>query len=107
VTELNKAGAVQSGSGFTASLNAPSAIAIDPLGSPWITNKGNDTVSRLTSSGGGLSAPAGIAFGNDGNAWIANSGSPSITLINSSGTNLTNYGGSGIAGPVGIAITPH
>jgi hypothetical protein len=117
VTELNNAGAVQSGSGFTASLNAPGAIAIDPLGSPWITNKGNNTVSRLTSggtavsgspySGGGLNAPAGIAFDNDGNAWIANSGSASMTLINSGGTNLTNYSGSGIAAPIGIGITPH
>jgi len=117
VTELNNAGAVQSGSGFTASLNAPSAIAIDASGSPWITNKGNSTVSRLNSSGslaanspysgGGLNAPVGIAFDALGNAWIANSGSASVTEINSAGTTLSNYTGSGIAGPIGVGVAPH
>lgn len=117
VTELNNAGAVQSGSGFTASLNAPSAIAIDASGSPWITNKGNSTVSRLNSSGvavanspysgAGLNAPVGIAFDALGNAWIANSGSTSVTEINSAGTMLSNYTGAGIAGPMAVGVAPH
>jgi len=98
-------------------LNAPSSVATDANGSVWVTNKGNNSVTKLDYSGaavsgasgftaGGFSSPAAIAIDTGGNAWVANSGSGSnsITRLNSMGNTGTVYSGNGLSTPESIAI---
>jgi hypothetical protein len=110
-------------SNYTAgALNAPSAIAIDPTGNAWIANSGNSTLTELSSSGanmtgspftgGGLSNPSAVAIDGLGDIWLSNStalsGNFDLSEFNSSGTPLsgtTGYLVSGVAAPVGIAIS--
>ena len=117
VTELSHSGAPATGSPFAASLSGASAIAIDTSGGPWIVNKTNNSVSRLTSSGsvvagspyntaGYFSAPTGISFDTTGRAWVSNSSNNSVTVLNTSGAG-TNYTPSGLATPVGLAVSSH
>ena len=117
VTEFSHSGAPATGSPFAASLSGASAIAIDISGGPWIVNKTNNSVSRLTSSGsvvagspyntaGYFSAPTGISFDTTGRAWISNSSNNSVTVLNTSGVGV-NYTPSGLATPVGLAVSSH
>jgi len=55
VSLLSASGAAVSPStGFAAGLSAPSGVAIDNAGTVWITNSGNNTVTRIF----GAAAPA-------------------------------------------------
>jgi hypothetical protein len=115
VSELSHSGEPVTGSPFAAGLSGASAIAIDTSGGPWIVNKTGNSVSRLTSSGavvagspytsGNFSAPTGISFDTTGNAWVSNSNN-SVTVLNTSGTGV-NYTPSGLATPVGLAVSSH
>jgi DNA-binding beta-propeller fold protein YncE len=108
-----------SGGGFTFALNLPSSIAIDSTGNAWVTNKGNNTISRFSAAGapigapltaGGLNQPRSIAFDSLGNAWIANAGNASVSKFTSAGTAVSGasgFTGAGIVSPVGIVVSPH
>jgi len=96
-------------------LNAPSAIATDSSGNVWVTNSGNNSVSKFQPNGtvisgsngftaGGFSSPSAIAIDMSGNAWVANKGSNSVTVLNPTGSSGTVYTGNGLSGPNGIAI---
>jgi streptogramin lyase len=96
-------------------LNTPTSIAADANGAVWVTNKGNNSVTKLDTSGtadspgngftaGGFNSPSAIAIDTSGNAWIANSGSNSVTMLNPSGSAGTVYTGNGLNAPSAIAI---
>ncbi len=96
-------------------LSSPTSIATDAAGAVWVTNSGNNSVTKLdptgsadsTSSGftaGGFNAPSAIAIDTSGNAWVANSGNNSITKLNSAGTSGSVFTGNGLNAPASIAI---
>jgi len=96
-------------------LSTPTSIAVDANGAVWVTNNGNNSVTKLDTSGtadsggsgftaGGFNAPSAIAIDTSGNAWVANSGNNSVTVLNPSGSSGTVYTGNGLNAPGGIAI---
>jgi streptogramin lyase len=96
-------------------LSTPTSIAADANGAVWVTNKGNNSVTKLDTSGtadstssgftaGGFNAPSAIAIDTSGNAWVANSGNNSVTVLNPSGSSGTVYTGNGLNAPSAIAI---
>lgn len=101
--------------GFTAAgLRYPYAIALDGVGNVFTSN-GNNTVSKLSSTGaalaqfagGGLDIPFAVAIDGAQNVWIANSGaSNSVSKFTNSGTaaSVTGFTGGGLFGPVGVAL---
>ncbi len=96
-------------------LSAPTAIATDSAGAVWVTNGGNNSVSKFQSNGtpisgssgftaGGFSNPAALAIDQNGNAWVANKGNSSITMLNPTGSTGTVYTGNGLNAPTSVAI---
>jgi hypothetical protein len=110
-------------------LNLPIGVAVDSVGSVWITNVGTHpnnnngrfnpsmTVSKFSSSGtdlssgsgfsaAGLSNPAFVAVDGSDNAWITNIRSNAVTELTSNGSPATGspFTGGGTNLPVGIAI---
>lgn len=96
-------------------LSTPTSIAADATGSVWITNQGNNSVTKLSPAGaavsgaggftaGGFSTPSAIAVDTGGNAWVANAGNNSVTELNPNGSSGTVYTGNGLNHPGGIAI---
>jgi streptogramin lyase len=77
--------------------NNPYGIAIDASGNVWVTNFGDNTVTKLSSSGSLLGTfavgaqPRGIAIDPSGNVWVANSGSNTVTELSSSGSLLGTF----------------
>lgn len=78
-------------------LSNPSAIAVDGGGNVWVTNKGNNTVTKLDPTGSavssssgfapaGLSSPSSVAVDQSGYIWVTNSGNSSLMQLNSDGT---------------------
>ncbi|MBI3605203.1 MAG: hypothetical protein HY202_04150 [Nitrospirae bacterium] len=73
-------------------LTNPEGIAVDSAGNIWVTHYGNNSVSKLDSSGkplspsggfivNGLKLPFGIAIDSAGNVWVANEGNRITELI--------------------------
>ncbi len=109
-------------------LNLPIGVAVDSVGSVWITNVGNHpnsnvalnpstTVSKFSSNGTdlssglgfsapGLSNPAFVAVDGSDNAWITNIRSNAVTELTSNGSPATGspFTGGGTNLPVGIAV---
>jgi DNA-binding beta-propeller fold protein YncE len=97
-------------------LNAPTAIATDSAGAVWVTNGGNNSVSKFQANGspasgssgftagGGFSNPAAIAIDQSGNVWVANKGNSSITMLDPTGSTGTVYTGNGLNAPTSVAI---
>ncbi len=109
-------------------LNLPIGVAIDSVGSVWITNLGNHpnsnsmlnpsaTVSKFSSNGAdlstgsgfsapGLSNPAFVAVDGADNAWITNIHSSAVTELTAGGSPAIGspFTGGGINLPVGIAV---
>jgi hypothetical protein len=96
-------------------LSAPRAVANDASGNVWVANAGNNSVSKLSSTGvalseatgftaGNLSTPSALAVDATGNVWVANSGNASLTLMNSAGTYATVYNGNGLNAPASLAM---
>lgn len=124
ITELNSAGAVQSGSPFSGGgMSIPTGIAIDASGNIWVGSGNSNTIAEYNPttqtfpsgasgfSGGGLHIPYGIAIDGAGNVWTANNGGTNngtnISEFSSSGTAITGaggYQGGGLSGPWDIAI---
>ena len=98
-------------------LNRPYSIAIDASGNAWTANSGNNSVSKLSSTGtaisgtggytgGSIAGPGDIAIDASGNAWIT-TGNTTLAELSSAGTAITNnagYHGGGLSQPLGIAI---
>jgi len=96
-------------------LSTPSAIATDSAGNVWVTNSGNNSVSKFSHNGtaisgsngftaGGFSSPSAIAIDTSGSAWVANKGNSTITVLNSNGSSGTVYQNNGLSSPSSIAI---
>jgi len=96
-------------------IKTPKGIATDASGNVWIANSGNNTVTKLDTTGaaqsgtsgynvGSLNIPYAIAIDAGGNAWITNSGNNSITQIAANGATGTPYSGNGLSVPKSIAI---
>jgi hypothetical protein len=108
ITELSASGAFLSGpSGYPAGLDGPFGVAIDLVGSAWVTNYSSvlgaqGDVVELSSSGslmsgagytgGGLQGPLSIAIDGSGSAWMTDY-SPSITELSISGKPVSGTGG--------------
>jgi hypothetical protein len=96
-------------------LSTPQSIANDASGNVWITNKGNNSVTKLDNSGaaissgdglggGSLNVPYGIAIDTSGSPWITNSGNNTLTKLDASGANPSVYSANGLNTPEGVAI---
>ena len=93
-------------------LNSPLSLAVDGSGNVWVTNGGNNTVSKINGgtgaaispaggyTAGGLTSPFAIAIDQSGNAWVANlevynflfgteTSPPSVTELTSAGAGAT------------------
>lgn len=115
VSELVHSGEVLATS--AAALSGPAAVALDAAGNPWIANATANTLTHISASvavtgsasGGGLNLPEGLAIDPQGNLWVSNSGTSSVSEFTFAGSSLAGNGfsGSGIANPLGIAISTH
>jgi|GEM_PF-2707272 len=97
-------------------------IAIDASGTVWVSNFGNNTVTRIPAgatscsgcieiTGGGLDFPQGIVVDGAGNIWVANFANSSVTRIppnqNSCAICINFAGGnSQFSDPRAIAVDP-
>ena len=96
----------------SAGLSNPSSAGFDGSGQLWVSNAGDNTVTRFdvtgaptTISGGGLSAPSGIALDASGNAWVTNKTGNSVTTITSAGSaSPASITAGTLSKPTGIAI---
>jgi sugar lactone lactonase YvrE len=96
----------------------PTGIALDPAGNLYITDTGNSTIRKLTTSGvsttvagspsqpgsangtgasAGFSAPAGVASDSAGNLYVADSNNHTVRAIDPTGV-VTTFAGSGVLG---------
>ena len=96
------------------SVRAPAGITTGPDGALWFTNGDNDTIGRITTSGGitsfrgtgnGIDKPTDVALGTDGALWFTNNGNDTIGRITTAG-DVTNFAGAGISLPAGITTGP-
>src|SRR5208282_5066024 len=107
-----------------ANFNNPEGVAIDAANNVWVTNKGGNTVTELTSSGGlaGDFAPSGadfnallgVAIDAAGNVWVTDCGTlctahgnkGSVIELNSSGGLVGNFtpSGAGFSAVSDVAI---
>ncbi len=107
------------GPATTASLNAPSGLAIDRTGALYIADTGNHVVRRVDSTGmittiagtgsagyagdsgpataAALHAPMGIAVDRNGNLFVADSANHAIRRITADGT-ISTFAGDGTPG---------
>jgi streptogramin lyase len=87
---------------------SPYDIAIDASGNIWVTNSGDSTVTKLSSSGSTIGTypagtyPYGMAIDASGNVWVADDGGSTVTKLSSSGSTIGTYTGGNA--PDGIAI---
>ena len=90
-------------------------MAIDASGSIWIANAGNNSLTKLSSTGaagnnytgGGLNAPGPLGIDGAGNIWLPNSGGNSISEFSNLGvalTPLTGFAGGGLGTPAAAAV---
>jgi streptogramin lyase len=99
-----------SSSNMSSCINEPFGLAYDSSGNLWVTNSGNNSVSRLIWSGcgvvsSGFSNPQGITIDGSGNAWVANNGGNNVIELSLNGAILSGSSGfNGFNAPVGIAI---
>ncbi|MHB8455744.1 MAG: NHL repeat-containing protein [Acidiferrobacterales bacterium] len=88
----------------------PYGIAIDGAGNVWVTNYGDNTLSKLSSIGAPLGTfvvgtkPDAVAIDGAGNVWVANIGT--VSELGPTGAPVNTFGNSGTEdlGGAGIAI---
>jgi streptogramin lyase len=98
-------------------LNTPYFLAIDATGNVWVSNDGNNSVSKLSGTGsaisgasgytaGGVNGPWGIAIDPSGNVWVADATTNALTELSSTGgaVGSSPFAAGGISDPFGIAI---
>lgn len=87
-------------------LSSPTDIARDSSGNSYVTNYGDNTVSKISPTGvittfvSGLNRPDGIESDSAGNLYVANSGANNIIKITPDGT--TSVFASGLSNPYAI-----
>jgi sugar lactone lactonase YvrE len=97
VTRLSATGALL---GTTTVGNTPVDIAFDGAGNAWVANYGDNTVSKLDSSGTLIgtyaigvnpSQPGGLAIDAGGNVWVCNYTRGRVVKLSSAGAVLGSY----------------
>lgn len=118
ITELSQTGTPMGAGPLTGGgiLQSPAGIAIDRLGSVWVTDNSSSVVAKFDQnqtllSGPGftdhaLVAPEGIALDAQGRAWVADNGNAGVSLFGANGAVVlaTPISGGGLNSPVGVAI---
>jgi hypothetical protein len=101
---------VSAGSTFT---DQPYGLALDPLGTVYVSSYNDNSISQITASGttstlaGGLNQqPAGLAIDSAGNTYVALWGAPNVSKITAAGVVSTFDGWGGYTTPCGVAISP-
>jgi streptogramin lyase len=97
-----------------ASLNAPSALAVDATGNVWIANRVGGTLTELSSTGTVLSGngyknllnnPSSVAIATDGSIWVTNKGNDTVSRFTAAGAPYTTpYSGGNMSAPNSIAL---
>jgi hypothetical protein len=102
---------------LSASVSAPTAVAIGTSGSVWVVSSGNNSLVEFTGSGtsytaqspftgGGLNTPDSIAMDGAGNVWVSNKAT-SISKFTSAGVAVSpTTGFTGTAGATGGTTGP-
>ena len=92
----------------------PTAAAVAPDGSLWVTDPRNGLVRHLSSEGAylgalsGLSSPLGVALSPSGDViYVADTGAGRIMRFSSSGRALGRLGSVALARPVAVAVAPN
>jgi sugar lactone lactonase YvrE len=92
-------------------LDEPEGLAFDAAGNLYVSNIGNNTISKVTPGGAvsafvniGLNEPLGLAFDAAGNLYAANLGNSTISKVTPTGAVSTFATGTLISGPVGLAF---
>jgi len=111
------AGATTTISSSTASLSAPTAIAINSAGNAFVTNFNGTTVSGIAANGAGILAnspfpgdglvtvPNGIAVDASGNVFFS-SGNGTVEKLSSAGVWQSTLTDNTLQGPQGVAVDP-
>jgi tripartite motif-containing protein 71 len=91
----------------------PTAAAVAPDGSVWVTDPRNGVVRHLSSGGAflgaltGLSSPDGVALSASGAVvYVADTGAGSVQSFSSSGQPLGRLGSVALVRPVALAVGP-
>lgn len=91
----------------------PTAAAVAPDGSLWVTDPRNGIVRHLSPTGGylgalsGLSTPEGVALSPSGGVvYVADTGAGAIMRFSSSGRALGRLGTVALRMPVAVAVAP-
>ena len=91
----------------------PTAAAVAPDGSVWVTDPRNGLVRHLSSGGvflgalEGLSSPEGVALSNSGGVvYVADTGDSAIMRFGSSGQPLGRLGSVALERPEAVAVAP-
>jgi streptogramin lyase len=107
---------VYTGTAYTTNVNSPYGVAIDTSNNAWITNTGDNSITKIGPLGAsfanynlnGLNVPEGIAIDGASNVWVVNNGNSTLSGFTSAGAPLTNspYSGGGLSSPSSIAVNP-
>jgi sugar lactone lactonase YvrE len=107
------------GTGSQASFKSPIAVAVDPQGTVFVSDAGNQAIRKITSAGvvslfagngtagsvdgagvlASFNNPTGVALDPQGNLYVAETGGHRIRKIDAAG-NVTTFAGNGVAGNV-------
>jgi streptogramin lyase len=111
LTKFNSAGAVQSGTGITASgLAYPIALAIDSGNGVWSVSPSINTLVGLASGGAakydlsGLSEPSAVAIDHSNRVWVTNETGNSLSVFTSAGSPMSTPVGAGLNAPLALAF---
>ena len=103
-------------------LQAPSDVALDAEGHPWVTSRLNDRIEQFSPEGeylsqfgesgsgnGQLDHPASLAFDPSGDIWVSDHGNNRVEKFDSGGQYVAQFGSYGssngqLDGPEGIAV---
>lgn len=97
---------------YSGNMSSPASPAVDANGNVWMSNSGNNTVTRLTPSGAANvvslgSRPNALAVDASSNVWVAagsTAGNSALYGISGSATLATTCTGNGLSVPMGITV---
>jgi hypothetical protein len=97
----------------TSCTNSPNGVAFDKFGCLYVTNDGDNTITKFSPTGAslgvyasGLNQPAAIAFDSNNNLFVVNNGNSSIVEITPAGVSSV-FVSSGLGNPEGLAFGPN
>ncbi len=93
---------------FASGFNTPFGLAFDG-GNLYVSDVGDDTVSKVTSAGlstfaSGFDVPTALGFDSAGNLYVVNAGNNTVTKVTPTGQKSTFA--SGFNQPVGLTVDP-